>query len=522
MACELKEFLVKNDMYPMGDQVEKKRKAISKMTEYIQQWGKKIYIESAGVADDTDVKAATIYVYGSYRLNVYGNNSDIDACIVSNSTITRDDFYDGLYAELLNNPDVKELKQIPSKRSPHLSMIYLNIEFDLNFSRTAYTSLPDNLDILNENILKNMDELDTRAINGVRNTDIIDAFVPNHSEEAFRVMVRTIKLWTKKRGIYGYVYCFLNGISIEILVAQVISENYQLDNVRLLEKFFQVYSSWDWLRTPVMLGTNDDFNDKKKEGIIQILTPASPSENAAFSITKFSLEMIKRELKRGQEIVHEFSSEGVNDWAKLFKPRHLFCGYYIFIEFIVTSSSLEGLTTTIGKFESGLVNLMKGLSEIEEIIEANVIPNGFLDEENERYFYYVGMNVKRDCPVDISTPLNSFLSIVNSGKDLIVDASIKKRSEIPTKFAHAVKRSITKSQEIKETSSQIPSSAITETFDIPTKPSIEQQLKAKEENSIPNEEKKEQLKKEMKQEANTIVKNSSTDDDFMKRFTRKN
>ncbi|ELP87403.1 polyA polymerase, putative [Entamoeba invadens IP1] len=435
MTDELRGYLEKNGMYPTPEEKKEREKAISYLNEVVEKWGKKIYISKTGTSENTDVCAAKIFTYGSYRLDVYGNNADIDACVVTNSTIEREDFFNDLYEDLKNNPDVREIRQIKSVRAPILTMTYMKIDIDLNFARTAHTTLPKEMDILSERILDEMDELSTRAINGRRNTDMINNFVPPHSVEAFKVIVRAIKMWSKKRGIYGYVYSYLNGISIEILVAQVISENYQLDNVRLLEKFFHAYATWDWARNPVMLGVSDDRPERKKEEMVQVITPAAPRENSMYNMTRSSLELLKREMLRGERIVKGYKSEGGNDWNLLFKKRHCFCGYYIFVEFSVRGS-LESLENKIGMFESKIVRFVRSLEEMEEVIEVNVIPEGYLEVENAVDYYYVGMNVKKDLLVDVSAPLNAFLEDVNKGKEFVVDALIKKRSEISVKCTH--------------------------------------------------------------------------------------
>ena len=79
------------------------------------------------------------------------------------------------------------------------------------------------------------------------------------------------------------------------------------------------------------------------------------------------------------------------------------------------------------------------MEENENIFEMTALPKMFKDEKNQCLYYYIGMKVRDNTPVDISTVLNSYLEMVNRGSEYSVDAQIKKRSEISTDFAHPVR-----------------------------------------------------------------------------------
>lgn len=63
------------------------------------------------------------------------------------------------------------------------------------FARLSYSTIPDDLDLKDDSILKNLDEKCVRSLNGCRVTDEILNLVPN--VETFRLTLRTIKLWAK-------------------------------------------------------------------------------------------------------------------------------------------------------------------------------------------------------------------------------------------------------------------------------------------------------------------------------------
>ena len=66
---------------------------------------------------------------------------------------------------------------------------------DLLFSRLALVSIPQTLNLLDMNLLKNLDPHSVRSLNGCRVTDAILNLVPK--QESFRLALRAIKLWAK-------------------------------------------------------------------------------------------------------------------------------------------------------------------------------------------------------------------------------------------------------------------------------------------------------------------------------------
>ncbi len=70
---------------------------------------------------------------------------------------------------------------------------------DLLFSRLALPAIPNNLNLLDITLLKNLDQQSVRSLNGCRVTDAILNLVPN--QNSFRMALRAIKLWAKSE--YG-------------------------------------------------------------------------------------------------------------------------------------------------------------------------------------------------------------------------------------------------------------------------------------------------------------------------------
>lgn len=74
-------------------------------------------------------------------------------------------------------------------------MKFDGIEIDMTFARLNVKEIPGDMDLQDDNLLKNLDPKCVRSLNGCRVTDEILRLVPNI--DTFRLALRTIKLWAK-------------------------------------------------------------------------------------------------------------------------------------------------------------------------------------------------------------------------------------------------------------------------------------------------------------------------------------
>ena len=94
----------------------------------------------------------------------------------------------------VSSPD-SVVQSVPEAYVPIIKMQFSGIDIDLLFARLALPSIPPDLDLRDDNLLKNLDERCVRSLGGSRVTDEILRLVPNVS--VFREALRTIKLWAK-------------------------------------------------------------------------------------------------------------------------------------------------------------------------------------------------------------------------------------------------------------------------------------------------------------------------------------
>lgn len=62
--------------------------------------------------------------------------------------------------------------------------------------------IPPGLDLLQDSIMRNIDDKSKLSLNGCRVTDMILRLVPN--TESFRLTLRAIKFWAKSKFNYKY------------------------------------------------------------------------------------------------------------------------------------------------------------------------------------------------------------------------------------------------------------------------------------------------------------------------------
>jgi poly(A) polymerase len=80
--------------------------------------------------------------------------------------------------------------------------------------------------------------------------------------ESFTIALKAIKMWAKNRGVYSQIFCYLGGIGYTILLAKICQLYPNYSPLKLLERFFYIYSRWFW-EIPVNLENIPDMDDNK-------------------------------------------------------------------------------------------------------------------------------------------------------------------------------------------------------------------------------------------------------------------
>lgn len=327
--------------------------------------------------DETVARQAggKIFAFGSYRLGVHGAGADIDTLCVAPSHVRREDFFSDLYQILKNRSDVTELTAVEDAYVPVIKMCFDGIPIDLLFARLNGLSLvPDDLDLSNNQLLRGLDERGIRSLNGSRVTDEILRLVPD--VPSFRLVLRGIKLWGKRRAIYSNIMGFLGGVAWAMLVARVCQLYPNATASVILAKFFHIMCHWSWPQ-PVLLKPIEDgplpvrvWNPKlypaDRSHRMPIITPAYPSMCATHNVTKSTQLVMTREFERAAEISSK-ALVGQLPWSALFEKDDFFYRYRYYLQVIASSDSEELQLRWGGLVESKLRQLVLKLEILDDL-----------------------------------------------------------------------------------------------------------------------------------------------------------
>lgn len=234
-----------------------------------------------------------VFTYGSYRLGVFGPGSDIDTLVVAPKYVTREDFFEhfpGLLNEMAPPGSIEDLTAVTDAFVPIIKFEYSGISIDLIFSRIAtVTEIPPlstPWDLLDNNLLRGLDDAELRSLNGTRVTDDILKLVPEKT--SFRLALRAIKLWAQKRAIYANIMGFPGGVAWAMLVARVCQLYPKANGAVLVNKFFHIMQRWPWPQ-PVLLKKVEEGPLQVRVWNPQVCTATSSSTSIIIAplVTKF-------------------------------------------------------------------------------------------------------------------------------------------------------------------------------------------------------------------------------------------
>ena len=127
-----------------------------------------------------------IFTFGSYRLGVHGPGTDIDTLCVVPKHVSREDFFDvfeGMLKEMDGITEVSVCRNIvrrlsgdtesacntqgvPDAYVPVIKTEIMGIPLYFTMARLALSTIPDDLSLKDDNLLRNLDERCVRSLNG--------------------------------------------------------------------------------------------------------------------------------------------------------------------------------------------------------------------------------------------------------------------------------------------------------------------------------------------------------------------
>jgi len=391
----------------------------------VLEWARRVSV-SQGMPDSQARSTGTrIFAFGSYRLGVDGPGADIDTLVITPHYIHRGrdvfgqavletgeapDRRNVLLEMLKDREEATDIVPVADAHVPVIKFAYKGVEIDLLCAPLQMQRIPDKFDILNDEILRNVDDETQRSVNGVRVTDAILTLVPNITH--FRTVLRAIKFWAKRRAVYSNSLGYLGGVAWAILTARVCQLYPNAVPSTLLTRFFNLYDQWSWSLTtssaPVLLckiSSNSTLSFKvwspyqhNQRHVMPIITPSYPSMNTTHNVSASTLKVMKREIHRGKIICDALEKEieanaeadsngnGKSDvvgWQKLFDRSEFFGTYKRYLQIDIYADDLNAFKKWKGFVESRLRFLVHRLEDINCIGEIRPYPTGFTDNPGE-------------------------------------------------------------------------------------------------------------------------------------------
>ncbi|KAF7682695.1 Poly(A) polymerase PAPalpha [Astathelohania contejeani] len=388
----LAKYLEKSGFFESEDQAYLRERVLGRLDFLIKQFVRDTGEVKGMSTDEAQRCGGTLFTFGSYRLGVHARGADIDALCVVPRHVSRKDFFTGFYELLEAEPHVTDLAKVEEAYVPLIKFVCQGIPIDLVFARINQPSVPDNLNLLSNALLRGMDEKCVLSVNGNRVTDELLGLVPDTNR--FHAALRCIKYWAMRRGVYGNSFGYYGGVAYAISVARICQLFPNASPVVLVHKFFDIYAKWKW-PTPVLLQPIEDHGynlkvwDPKvhpadKFHRMPVITPAYPSMCSTHNVFTSTANLLIEEFKRGSKILNKLLEEKedktiLDDIIKeLFTMSNFFVRYKRFIMVLIGGNGeADDFKRWEGFVESKIRILASKLEMIEEISDAPPFPKAF-------------------------------------------------------------------------------------------------------------------------------------------------
>ncbi|KAG9481162.1 hypothetical protein GDO78_010426 [Eleutherodactylus coqui] len=401
LAQKLIETLKPFGVFEEEEELQRRILILGKLNNLVKEWIRDISEIKNLPQSVIENVGGKIFTFGSYRLGVHTKGADIDALCVAPRHVDRSDFFSSFYDKLKLQDEVKDLRAVEEAFVPVIKLCFDGIEIDILFARLALQTIPEDLDLRDDGLLKNLDIRCIRSLNGCRVTDEILHLVPNIDN--FRLTLRAIKLWAKRHNIYSNILGFLGGVSWAMLVARTCQLYPNAIASTLVHKFFLV-------------------NPSDRYHLMPIITPAYPQQNSTYNVSVSTRMVMVEEFKQGLAITDEILL-GKADWSKLFEAPNFFQKYKHYIILLASAPTEKQHLEWVGLVESKIRILVGSLEKNEFITLAHVNPQSFPapgenpEKEEFQTMWVIGLVFKKmenseNLSVDLTYDIQAFTDTV--------------------------------------------------------------------------------------------------------------
>lgn len=432
-SLALDKFMSGEGLVPSEEEEMRRRNVIDKLKQIVTKWIKRVAYQRQLPKNYIRSASATILTYGSYGLGVHNSESDIDALCVGPSFATlSEDFFIALHNILVSRPEVSGMLCIKDAKVPLMRFKFEGILIDLPYAQLKVKSVPENVDIFNPYFLRNIDETSWKSLSGVRANKSLLLVVPN--VERFQSLLRCVKLWAKRRGVYGNLLGYFGGIHLAVLAAFVCQRNSSASLCALVCAFYKTFALWPW-PTPVILedGITRAFIPIETRSLMPIQLPCNPYEYCHSNITRSTYTRIRQEFQRGHMITKNILRTD-SSWSMLFELFPYSKSYWWFVKISLSTMNRDDLSNWVGWVKSRFRCLLLKLEELEGFCDPN--PTEYVDADiwEPNVVFYWGLQHSRRNTIDVKSVKEDFRNNIACGYQAPsgrMELSVVRASQLP-------------------------------------------------------------------------------------------
>ncbi|KAG0702422.1 Poly(A) polymerase [Suillus ampliporus] len=384
VTATLMEELRRQNTFESVDEARLRETVLGRVAAVVKKFVYEVSLSRGLSEAAANAAGGKIFTFGSYRLGVHGPGSDIDTLCVVPKHVSREDFFEVFEKMLANVEDATEVSGVPEAYVPIIKTKISGIPLDFLMARLALSSIPDDLSLKDDNLLRNLDERCVRSLGGSRVNDEILRLVPH--VEVYRDSLRCIKLWAQRRAIYSNVNGFLGGVAWAILVARICQLYPNATAGAIVSRFFIIMYQWSWPQ-PVLLKQIEEgplqvrvWNPKlypaDRSHRMPIITPAYPAMCSTHNVTASTQMIVTEEFKKGADIVDKVIV-GTASWSELFQKHDFFHKYRYYLQVIASTGAADLQIKWAGTVESRIRQLVMKLEYVDSLILAHPFIKGF-------------------------------------------------------------------------------------------------------------------------------------------------
>jgi len=223
--------------------------------------------------------------------------------------------------------------------------------------------------------------------------------VPN--AELFRSLLRFVRFWAHKRGIYGREFGFFSGTVWAICCACVCQHCPNLQLPQLVGQFFRIMTTWDWA-IPLAIHSSAVGNEQKPgcnpECPMPVVLPAGCGLLATNSVTETTMKIIQKELRRGVKTAKQVELFRVH-WSDVWNSARFFRRHRHYLEFDFMASSPE----VFAAWKLWARQQLQGVTRLFETTSGDIVSlrpwPEFLDYKDDNWPYaaavFCGLHLER-------------------------------------------------------------------------------------------------------------------------------